>query len=207
MRKHLKPLVGTMAVLITAAQLPAIAAYADMNDAAPSETIAQESTAAFSVQTEKEVSPQGVLTMGSSFSVSGTVSSDSLIAKAYGGIYTDSGDQVIYYETEPNARSFEIGKTFDTVMAFGKLPAGEYIYKIEAVSSTGETAAVLEHAFTIADNSPIESEIAITGESVIRAITGSAITSTWMYSEKPTVRSGLRSGQMMLPQSICRISA
>ena len=93
MRKHLKPLVGTMAVLITAAQLPAIAAYADMNDAAPSETIAQESTAAFSVQTEKEVSPQGVLTMGSSFSVSGTVSSDSLIARAYGGIYTDGGEQ------------------------------------------------------------------------------------------------------------------
>ena len=44
MRKHLKPLVGTTAVLITAAQLPAIAAYADMNAAAPSETIAQEST-------------------------------------------------------------------------------------------------------------------------------------------------------------------
>ena len=100
MRKHLKPLVGTMAVLITAAQLPVIAAYADMNDASPSETIAQESTAAFSVQTEKEVSPQGVLTMGSSFSVSGTVSSDSMIAKAYGCIYTDSGEQVIYYETE-----------------------------------------------------------------------------------------------------------
>ncbi len=54
MRKHLKPLVGTMAVLITAAQLPVIAAYADMNDAAPSETIAQESTAAFPCRPKKK---------------------------------------------------------------------------------------------------------------------------------------------------------
>ena len=119
-----------MAVLITAEQLPAIAAYADMNAAASSETIVQESTAAFSVQNEKEVSPQGVLTMDSSFSVSGTVSSDSLIAKAYGGIYKAEGSDCEYddrfaFTRGGGRKSFNLS-AIDNDIVFNELPVGEY---------------------------------------------------------------------------------
>ena len=167
MKKYLRnTLAGTMAFLITVSQLPAISAYADETENITSETVeTPDSSQDFTVSISNETSPQGVLTMGSSFSVKGTVSSEKVISKAFGGIYTADGEQVIYYETEPNAKSFDIMNTFDTVMTFAELSAGDYIYKIEVVDSDENTVTATEKEFSIADNSTIAPEIAITGAS------------------------------------------
>ena len=167
MKKYLRnTLAGTMAFLITVSQLPAISAYADETENITSETVeTPDSSQDFTVSISNETSPQGVLTMGSSFSVKGTVSSEKVISKAFGGIYTADGEQVIYYETEPNAKSFDILNTFDTVMTFAELSAGDYIYKIEVVDSDENTVTATEKEFSIADNSTIAPEIAITGAS------------------------------------------
>ena len=176
MKKNLKgTLAGTMAILITASQLPSMAVYAadktDENEdialeeiTTTGEYVAQPND--FVVSVTNEVSPQGELTMGSSYSVKGIITSESVLSKVFGGIYTPDGEQVIYYETEPDSKSCNIASTFDTVMTFAKLAAGDYVYRIEAVDSNENTVTVIEKNFSVADNSTVESDISITDESL-----------------------------------------
>ena len=81
--------------------------------------------------------------MGSSFSVSETVSSDSLIAKAYGGIYKAEGSDCEYddrfaFTREGGRKSFNLS-AIDNDIVFNELPVGEYEYRLTVTDVTGYT--------------------------------------------------------------------
>ena len=121
--------------------------------------------APFSVTVENEQSPSGELILGSSCQIGGVIRSESVMAKVFGGIYTVSGEKVIYHEVTPNAQSCNIAQSFDAVMAFGNLPVGEYVFRLEATDTEGQTVTAVSSPFTVVDG-VIPSEIAFTGESV-----------------------------------------
>ena len=148
--------------LLQAAELPE---GGDEGD--PSEELAPAALreAPFSVTVENEQSPTGELILGSSCQIGGVIRSESVMAKVFGGIYTVSGEKVIYHEVTPNAQSCNIAQSFDAVMAFGNLPVGEYVFRLEATDTEGQTVAAVSSPFTVVDG-VIPSEIAFTGESV-----------------------------------------
>ena len=133
----------------------------------PSEELAPAALreAPFSVTVENEQSPTGELILGSSCQIGGVIRSESVMAKVFGGIYTVSGEKVIYHEVTPNAQSCNIAQSFDAVMAFGNLAVGEYVFRLEAENTEGQTVTAVSSPFTVVDG-VIPSEIAFTGESV-----------------------------------------
>ena len=101
---------GESPALLQAAELPE---GGDEGD--PSEELAPAALreAPFSVTVENEQSPTGELILGSSCQIGGVIRSESVMAKVFGGIYTVSGEKVIYHEVTPNAQSCNIAQSFD----------------------------------------------------------------------------------------------
>ena len=114
--------------------------------------------------------PSGALTLGSSFSLRGiisTYSEDDPLVIVWGGIYNSDGSKpVMYYEFFPDGNTSNIYYTFDDVISFGSLPVGDYLYIISAEDSEGNTAVLINSPFSIEDNSIIPSDISLTGESL-----------------------------------------
>ena len=134
-------------------------------DPTESPILLSETSAPFSVTVENEKSPSGELYLGASYSIGGTIISDSVIAKVYGGIYTAGGEKVVYHEVTPNANTCSISQSFDAVMTFGNLSTGDYIFQLEAEDSEGQTAVAVKSSFSVVDG-VIPSEISVTDESV-----------------------------------------
>ncbi len=124
-----------------------------------------EAPASFSVTVENEKSPSGELILCSSYSIGGTIISESVIAKVYGGIYTADGESVVYREVTPNANECSISQNFDAAMTFGSLKIGNYVFKLEAEDSEGNKAVAVNSAFSVVDG-VIPSEITVTDESL-----------------------------------------
>ena len=124
-----------------------------------------EAPASFSVTVEDEKSPSGELILCASFSIGGTIISDSVMAKVYGGIYTAGGEKVVYREVTPNANDCNIARNFDAAMTFGSLTIGDYVFQLEAEDSEGNKAVAVHSTFSVVDG-VIPSEITVTDESV-----------------------------------------
>ena len=124
-----------------------------------------EAPAPFSVTVENEKSPSGELFLGASYSIGGTILSDSVIAKVCGGIYTAGGEKVVYREVTPDANSCNIAQGFDAAMTFGSLAIGEYVFQLEAEDGEGHKAVAVHSPFSVVDG-VIPSEITVTDESV-----------------------------------------
>ncbi|MCD8084938.1 MAG: phage tail tip lysozyme, partial [Clostridiales bacterium] len=100
------------------------------------------------------------MTTGTSFTVSGTLSSSKTITKVTAGCYTKSGDKVsgCYESVTPNATSYDLSSLDDDLL-FSQLSPGIYKYKVTATTSAGTetvfslTFTVLAKAATVSDGS------------------------------------------------------
>ena len=86
--------------------------------------------------------------VGSSFTLSGTVTCENNITKIRTGIYNSDGTAVSFAERTPNAKSFSISSV-DNSIKFGTLSRGMYTYMVEAIDSTGNYAILLMQPFSV----------------------------------------------------------
>jgi GH25 family lysozyme M1 (1,4-beta-N-acetylmuramidase) len=131
-------------------------------------TVSAEETEApaFIISVTEATAPTGVLSLGSSFGIHGIITAEQPIARVFGGIYSADGtEQIIYHEETPDNTVFDLKTTFDPVLLFGRLPAGQYLYKIEVSDQEGHTVTAAESVFSVVDNSPLASSIVISRES------------------------------------------
>jgi len=95
--------------------------------------------------------PSGTIAAGSTFSIKGKITSSLDVTKVWGGVYTKEGkatEQIA--EAAPNAKTYDLSLYFDKVIAFNKLAAGDYIYRIQAQDKDGKTYDLTESEFTVA---------------------------------------------------------
>lgn len=93
--------------------------------------------------------PTGVLPQGSAFGIAGTIYSTYVLTTVKGGIYKSDGkptEQVYIYN--PNKKSFSLSE-MDKNLVFGKIPEGDYIYRIQAVDSKGYAETVIDSRFAV----------------------------------------------------------
>lgn len=102
--------------------------------------------------------PTGEHIQGAGFGVSGTVSSVYPLEKVWGGVYYADGTATEQYtEASPGTSSYSLS-AFDAVLGFGKLPVGEYVYRISAEDSRGFSRVVTESRFSVRSYEPAEHE-------------------------------------------------
>ncbi|MCD8231926.1 MAG: RICIN domain-containing protein [Clostridiales bacterium] len=86
-------------------------------------------------------SKPGTLTKGSSFTIKGTVSSETKITSLTVAVYDTSGEKQIGKTVKPNAKSYNLSKVDDSIK-FAKLSPGVYTYKVTATNSGGKRTLV-----------------------------------------------------------------
>ncbi len=107
--------------------------------------------------------PSGSLPLGKPFTISGMISSNCTLNNVNGGVcYLDGTPTSEYICANPNMTNYDLLKNFDADIRFNYLPAGDYIYRIEAGDCNGYTALLVDSRFSIVDDSP--STITISGE-------------------------------------------
>ncbi len=89
----------------------------------------------------------GTLSLGASFSIYGTVSSNYNISSLTVGIYNSNGGAVSTKTVKPNAKSYSI-KNVDKYIKFGAAKAGTNYYKVVATDSK-QTKTLLNHKYTV----------------------------------------------------------
>lgn len=144
--------------------------------AAPLSAGAAEITANESAESKKAINvtglkvPMGELQLGSAYGINGvirTADDSATLVKVWGGVYmADGKTQVFYHEADLNSTTCDIEQEFDYYMAFNEMNAGDYIFKIEATDSKGNTETVIESAFSIVNNGKIPSAIGTVSLSV-----------------------------------------
>lgn len=115
-----------------------------------------------SLQITGETKP-GDLSVGQSFSVQGTIASNTRITQVTVGVYDESGTQVIGASASPNSTVYTLSN-LDNSIRFGSLQAGTYTYKVTATDEN-ETKTLVETSFKVigTEITTDNSEIAITG--------------------------------------------
>ncbi len=109
--------------------------------------------------------PSGALTLGSSFSLRGiisTYSEDDPLVIVWGGIYKAEGDTSDYNNEytmtlQPEKRSFNLSE-LDYYLAFGSLPVGDYVYRVEATDINGFSKTLVESPFRVRNTAPHEGQ-------------------------------------------------
>ena len=150
-----------------------------------------------SVNISDSVLPKGVLPLGESFSVDGTVSAQSVIRTITGAIYDSmSGDDPVQTVTVyPHAKSYQLKGFFSKKLVFSALSEGEYILRITAEDSSGKTISVSDSPFTIARAQTTASTTETTqtaSETTGTAVTGTTDTAVSAgLSETSTIRTVL----------------
>ena len=110
---------------------------------------ASPSTGSSSITVTDKKVPTGNLPVGQPYIIGGFLSSGSPITQVYGGVYSaDGSTAVLYCQDTPNATTYNLKTKFDYQLAFNKLTAGSYLYKIVAKTAQGE-AVVAESNFTV----------------------------------------------------------
>ena len=89
----------------------------------------------------------GTMKQGSSFSIRGTVHSDSQLKSVSVEVYNAKNVKALGKTVTPKSTSYDL-KNLDTSIKFGKLSKGTYTYKVTAVNSAG-TAVLINHKFTV----------------------------------------------------------
>jgi peptidoglycan hydrolase-like protein with peptidoglycan-binding domain len=95
----------------------------------------------------------GTLTQGTSYSISGTISSNYSITSVTVGVYDASGNATSYVKTvTPNAYSYNIYGV-DASIKFGKLQGSEngttYYFRVTATDSSGTTKQLVNNSFIV----------------------------------------------------------
>ena len=91
----------------------------------------------------------GTLNKGSSYSISGTISSNFTIKTVTVGVYTSSGTATAQVKSvSPNATSYNINGV-DNYIKFGALDVGTYYFKVTAKDASGRTKKLVNNKFTI----------------------------------------------------------
>ena len=106
-----------------------------------------ENTAVSQKATISGATIPGTMSEGSSFSIRGTVSSDSNITSVTVGVYDVSGSMKIGKKVEPDTTAYDL-KNIDTSIKFGTLAAGIYRYKVMASNGAG-TAELVDKVFVV----------------------------------------------------------
>jgi hypothetical protein len=88
------------------------------------------------------------LSVGSSFGIHGTVTSNYTIVWVRAGVYNSAGNIAISSYKTPNANTFSISE-INPYVKFGTLAAGRYIYCIEATDKSGTYKMLLMQPFTV----------------------------------------------------------
>ena len=93
----------------------------------------------------------GTLSVGQSFSIKGTVSSNYTITNVTVGIYNANGAAVSTKSVNPAAKSYSIAN-LDRYIVFGKAGSGTNYYRITATDAKG-TKQLLNHSYTVSKGS------------------------------------------------------
>ncbi|MCL1852399.1 MAG: peptidoglycan DD-metalloendopeptidase family protein [Peptococcaceae bacterium] len=93
--------------------------------------------------------PSGTRTQGSTFSISGSVTSNYKITDVYAECKTTSGTIKFSKRVNPSATSYSLAN-LDSAMTFASLSAGDYSFKITATDSSGKTITAGPYAFKVA---------------------------------------------------------
>ncbi len=89
------------------------------------------------------------LTQGKTVAVKGTVSSAStVISSLVVGIYNSSGQMIMGKTAEPNAMTYDLSQ-LDSALAFDKLTAGSYTYKVTASNNSHAGSVLVSQNFTV----------------------------------------------------------
>ena len=93
------------------------------------------------------------LKLGAVLSIRGTVSSTSSnITALTAGVYDENGKFMTGKTVAPNARTYDL-KNVDAYIAFNKLAAGTYTYKVIATNASSSNAEVYTKKFTVGSGS------------------------------------------------------
>ena len=87
---------------------------------------------------------------GSSFSIKGTIQSDTKLTSVVVGVYGADGKVKLSKSASPNATSYDL-KNLDSYIKFGTLNAGVYKYRVTAKNSAGENV-LIDKAFAVLSN-------------------------------------------------------
>ena len=92
--------------------------------------------------------PTGTIRQGKGFSVKGSIFSSLKLVRVEGGVYKAEGATCDYnddftYTFNPNKASFGM-VNFDNVIGFGKLPVGEFVFRIVAEDEKGTTVELIK---------------------------------------------------------------
>ena len=91
----------------------------------------------------------GTYTVGSSYSINGTITSNYNITSVTVGVYKADGTATSYVKSAaPNAKSYNI-KSLDSAIKFGALAAGSYKFKVVAKDASGVSKTLVNNAFTV----------------------------------------------------------
>ena len=76
------------------------------------------------------------------------------------GVYDLDGTPTAQYcDFKPGKATYDLNATFDNYLAFNKLPAGTYLYKIEARDIRDYSVTLIEKKFTLTDDDTAPSNI------------------------------------------------
>lgn len=104
--------------------------------------------------------PADTLPTGSMFSVRGLISSSFMLMRVWGGVYDLDGTPTAQYcDFKPGKATYDLNATFDNYLAFNELPAGTYLYKIEARDIRDYSVTLIEKKFTLTDDDTAPSNI------------------------------------------------
>ena len=81
--------------------------------------------------------PSNPHTPGKNFGIEGTIKSNNILDRVWGGVYNADGTKAQYYDYNPNSTTVNLHGVFNNNIIFDNLPVGSYVYKIEARDVTG----------------------------------------------------------------------
>ena len=95
----------------------------------------------------------GTIVKGSSYSISGKITSDYKITSVTVGVYNTDGSATAQVKTvSPNATSYNISGV-DAYIKFGSLSTGSYKFKVTATDASGSTKLLVNNTLTVSTNS------------------------------------------------------
>ncbi|MCD8231927.1 MAG: phage tail tip lysozyme [Clostridiales bacterium] len=83
----------------------------------------------------------GTLSVGSSFTIKGKISSETKITSVTVAVYDSDGNKKIGKTVSPNAKTYDLSKV-DSSIKFGTLSKGTYTYKVTATNSAGKKTLI-----------------------------------------------------------------
>ncbi|MBR3629670.1 MAG: hypothetical protein IKN55_04270, partial [Oscillospiraceae bacterium] len=115
--------------------------------------IAEDDSAPSDMQLYGAAYPSGTQVLGRSFGISGTVVSTYRLTNVTAGIYRAEGCECDYHDTiiadaQPDANTFSLA-ALDSRIPFGRLPEGDYVYRVTATDEKGTSRELLASPFGI----------------------------------------------------------